>query len=61
MNNKLPAKSTRLSKMISVKSAELTKLCLKNGISLLDPEVYIKSIELDELVVQYMKSSKKNK
>jgi len=55
MNKKLPAKIACLSKMISVKSAELTKLCQEKRVSLLDPEIYKRSQELDELVVQYMR------
>jgi hypothetical protein len=58
MNKNVPDKSEHLSKIISVKSAELTNLCLKK-VSLLDPEVYSHSLELDELVVKYMKSKQK--
>ncbi|HHU32876.1 MAG: aspartyl-phosphate phosphatase Spo0E family protein [Zhaonellaceae bacterium] len=61
MKKKLPAKTAHLSKMISVKSAELTKLCLKKKVSLLDPEIYKRSLELDELVVQYMRNWQNNK
>ena len=60
MSKNLPAKDAYLSKIISVKSAELTKLCLKK-VSLLDPEVYSRSLELDELVVEFMRSNQKPK
>jgi len=58
MKKRLPAKRTSLSKRISVKSAELTKLCLSKGVSLLDPEIYQRSVELDELIVQFMKANR---
>lgn len=60
MNKNLPAKNEHLSNIISVKSAELTKLCLKK-VNLLDPEVYTRSLELDELVVEYMRAKQKVK
>lgn len=52
-------KKCNLSKIISVKSAELTKLCLNPRYTLLDKEVYQKSCELDELVVEYMRRRNK--
>lgn len=45
---------SKLAKLISEKSQELTKLVLNPKVSLLDKEVYQKSCELDELVVKYM-------
>lgn len=51
----------RLVKLISIKSRELTSLVLTPKVTLLDKEVYQKSCELDELVVQYMNVRKKER